>query len=857
VLATNNVTFNFNFVGAPANAARTVNNGQPVTNPPTLPTRTGFTFAGWFNTSLASGGTEFVTGVNGTAVVVNRTVYARWLPDTPATHTVTFNFNFGGAPANEVRTVNTGQPVLTPPTHNRSGYTFAGWFDTNAASGGIEFETGASGTAVTADRTVYARWTPITHTVTFNFNFSGAPANETRTVNTGQPVLTPPTHNRSGYTFAGWFDTNAASGGTEFETGASGTAVTADRTVYARWTPITHTVTFNFNFSGAPANETRTVNTGQPVLTPPTHNRSGYTFAGWFDTNAASGGTEFETGASGTAVTADRTVYARWTPITHTVTFNFNFSGAPANETRTVNTGQPVLTPPTHNRSGYTFAGWFDTNAASGGTEFETGASGTAVTADRTVYARWASSSSVEILNPLHPANRALIPITTPAVGGDAHFNSTLSFIVRVNGFANEAESAGVGLDITPITGLTFNSTPNSVPFANGTKTFSLDVIYNGTEAFSTAAANIVVGLTGLPGGHGLIGETGSYTVTIRDGQAAGARAIPLTQANIMSFNASLNNDASATGLRSRHFVLHENITLTQSWATIPTFSGEIYGAQHTISDITIQVVGNNDRGMFGTIQSGGRIAHLGLVNLNIPHTITGGGFAAVNSGTITNSFVNGGTISGGGGSDVGGLVGINSGTITNSFANINITGAGTNIGGIVGVNSGNLTNSVSLSQNLVAGSSNTGRIVANNSGNVNNNFGRSDISMGRPPNDITRDGTSINLGNRDDVQLMLNANHGSNAPNLTGILGLSIALPIIDFPELNLDLDLKEEEFPDNQDDEEDEDDENPEDPDYNEDEDEPSNNGYYYYSYSYNGYYYGYYGNPPDSDSDSGNGQ
>ncbi|MCL2874173.1 MAG: InlB B-repeat-containing protein [Defluviitaleaceae bacterium] len=577
--------------------------------------------------------------------------------------------------------------------------------------------------------------------------------------------------------------------------------------------PITRTVTFNFNFTGAPANETRTVNNGNPVLSPPTApNRTGFSFAGWFDTSAASGGNEFATGASGTAVTTDRTVYARWTPdapITRTVTFNFNFAGAPANETRTVNNGNPVLSPPTApSRTGFSFAGWFDTSAASGGNEFATGASGTAVTADRTVYARW-TSAGVEVSNPLHPAERALIPITTTGLNRDERFNSGLDFVVRVNGLADAAEADGVDLDITPVPGLTFNWDPNDATFANGTKTFLVDVNYNGTTEFSSATANIVVGLTGVSSGHSLFGETDTYTVTIRDGQSAGTRAIPLTQANIIAFNAALNNDATATGLRSRHFVLHENITLTQSWVTIPSFNGEINGAQHTISDMTIQVIGDNDRGMFGTIQANGRIAYLGLVNLNIPHTITGGGFAAVNSGTITNSFVSGGIISGGGGSNVGGLVGTNSGTIINSFANINIIGAGTNIGGIVGVNSGNVTNCVVLSQSLVAGSSNTGRIVGNNSGNINNNFGRSDISMGRQPNDIIRDGTDIMSGNVTAVQTMLDTNHNDpgrgifNAPNLTGILGSSLTLPIAE--SIALDIDIKEEEFPNSWDEEDD----------------------------------------------------
>jgi endoglucanase len=71
------ITFNQNYTGAPANTTATTsgaNNRLTAAQIPT-PTRSGFTFAGWFNTSAATGGTQLTATTNHTA---NTTYWARW-----------------------------------------------------------------------------------------------------------------------------------------------------------------------------------------------------------------------------------------------------------------------------------------------------------------------------------------------------------------------------------------------------------------------------------------------------------------------------------------------------------------------------------------------------------------------------------------------------------------------------------------------------------------------------------------------------------------------------------------------------------------------------------------------------------
>ena len=70
----------------------------------------------------------------------------------------------------------------------------------------------------------------------------------------------------------------------------------------------TYTVTFNLNYTGAPAAQTVRVENGKTVSAPANPTRSGYNFAGWY--TQASGGSRF---SFTTPITSDLTLYARWT----------------------------------------------------------------------------------------------------------------------------------------------------------------------------------------------------------------------------------------------------------------------------------------------------------------------------------------------------------------------------------------------------------------------------------------------------------------------------------------------------------------------------------------------------------------
>jgi uncharacterized repeat protein (TIGR02543 family) len=81
----------------------------------------------------------------------------------PTTHTVSFTSNGGSAVSSQTVAENTTATSPTAPT--RSGYTFSGWYADSSLTAAFAFTT-----AITADTTLYAKWTVIPPTIYRNPN---------------------------------------------------------------------------------------------------------------------------------------------------------------------------------------------------------------------------------------------------------------------------------------------------------------------------------------------------------------------------------------------------------------------------------------------------------------------------------------------------------------------------------------------------------------------------------------------------------------------------------------------------------------------------------------------------------------
>lgn len=145
-LNTYNITYNLNGgTNASGNPSR-YTYGTAVTL--AAPTRTGYTFGGWFTNSGFSGTavTEIPADATG-----NKTFYAKW---TANEYTVTFDANEGTVtPENKTVTYDGTYGEL--PTPKRSGYKFLGWFTDLT---GTDKVTANNKVSITAAQTLYAHW---------------------------------------------------------------------------------------------------------------------------------------------------------------------------------------------------------------------------------------------------------------------------------------------------------------------------------------------------------------------------------------------------------------------------------------------------------------------------------------------------------------------------------------------------------------------------------------------------------------------------------------------------------------------------------------------------------------------------
>jgi len=143
------VTFNPNG-GNCSTSSKTVTYNSTYSTLPT-PTRTGYTFDGWYTSAL--GGSK-VTSSTKYTTAGNTTLYAHW---TANTYTVSYNANGGsGAPANQTKSYGTTLTLSsTKPT--KAGYTFKNW-NTKADGTGTTYSAGAAYTS-NAAVTLYAQWT--------------------------------------------------------------------------------------------------------------------------------------------------------------------------------------------------------------------------------------------------------------------------------------------------------------------------------------------------------------------------------------------------------------------------------------------------------------------------------------------------------------------------------------------------------------------------------------------------------------------------------------------------------------------------------------------------------------------------
>jgi uncharacterized repeat protein (TIGR02543 family) len=378
---------------------------------PADPIRNGYTFGGWFDAE--TGGTEYTWPHT---LAANVTMHAQW---TAIDYSITYNL-YGGTNGANPATYTIESNAITLADATRNGYTFGGWY---SDAGFITSVTGIPAGS-TGAKTFYAKWEAITYTVKYNANGgSGTTSSSVHTYGVYRD-LTANAFTKTGYSFGGW-NTQVDGAGTSYSDEATLVNLSsidgAEVNLYAKWEAITYTVVYNSNGGdgGATASSTHTYDVPEN-LTANGFTRTGYTFAGWSDSAVGSVSYANTESVENLTTTKDATVnlYAQWTVVSYTITYELNGGTNGANPAGyTIESAPITLVAPS--RMGYEFWGWY---SDSGFTTSVTGIS-TGSTGNKTFHAKWNPGALIQIT--LQPVLDPLLTDESMFVDGVVSFSTT------------------------------------------------------------------------------------------------------------------------------------------------------------------------------------------------------------------------------------------------------------------------------------------------------------------------------------------------------------------------------------------------------------------------------------------------
>lgn len=186
---------------------------------------------------------------------------------------------------------------------NLKGYLVDGWRD---GPNGTEIVPAGSSVTLDKDTVFYAEWVPKTYQITYLLAGGTVTGNpESYTIESSNITLKNPA--RTGYTFTGWSGTDLSGSNNTDVTIQAGS--TGDREYTAHWTVEDYKVTLNGN-GGSGGTDLTTYTYGTGISLPTDWTRTGYSFEGWYDTEACDGEKVTEISA---ADVGDKEYWAKWT----------------------------------------------------------------------------------------------------------------------------------------------------------------------------------------------------------------------------------------------------------------------------------------------------------------------------------------------------------------------------------------------------------------------------------------------------------------------------------------------------------------------------------------------------------------
>jgi uncharacterized repeat protein (TIGR02543 family)/LPXTG-motif cell wall-anchored protein len=370
---------------------------------PAAPTRSGYTFVGWYGISSTAGYPDSYVDMckfDGTNPTF-RTYYALWEEADEPTQKASYNVDYdanGGvfADGNSMQygTTDDNGVMRQPASPTRDGYTFLGWYwcdsqdgltDEQLASKKVDFDQ-----PIAEDETVYALWqkeseeTPseAEYNVLYVANggqFADGQDTQQGVTDSDGIMRQPAAPTRDGYTFDGWYWHADLSQMTDEQKQAEkvdfSQPIQSNLTIYAQWTKNEEQketkvlyVANGGQFADGQDTQQGVADSDGIMRQPAAPTRDGYTFDGWYWTSDISKLPESQRNNwkvdFSQPVQRDVTIYAQWkkseTPAEKvTVKFVDNFNKTTSSQE--IEKGATATQPADPAYDGYTFEGWSST----------------------------------------------------------------------------------------------------------------------------------------------------------------------------------------------------------------------------------------------------------------------------------------------------------------------------------------------------------------------------------------------------------------------------------------------------------------------------------------------------------------
>lgn len=343
------LTFNLGYEGATEGKLTDLIYKNIVNRIP-VPTRAGYTFAGWS------------PNVPNTMPTDNATYTANWTARDDTPYKVVYLQQNIGHPTYTVVDVETHRGITntraTLPKESLRSYE---GFTADTALPGTVLDADIASDGTTVLRVYYKR---NTYKLTIDYNDLSTPAKEidvqygsTTSLHFGDPTW-------AGHKFKGWSSVPAV------------TMPAQDIKYIAQWDVDQHTVKFNSN-GGVEEVPDQTLAYGKVAIAPVTPTKKDHAFGGWYSDSDLTQPYNFAM-----SVTSNITLYAKWM---RGYTMSINSNGGTEISDQAVYEGTKPAAPQPPTREGYVFGGWFSDKDLTKGYNFTT----EIVKGNITLYVKW------------------------------------------------------------------------------------------------------------------------------------------------------------------------------------------------------------------------------------------------------------------------------------------------------------------------------------------------------------------------------------------------------------------------------------------------------------------------------------